>query len=215
MSLREAAGTPRFWIMLIAVAAGAGGMTAVFTHVVPMMTDRGFGLAEATGVIAIFALVTASWQIVTGALLDKVRSPLLIVPMFASAIAGLLLLEFGKGMMETSAAGVLLGIGMGAEYAALPYFASRYFGLRSYGTIIGAMYSAVIIAQGATPALMDMSFDASGSYAHSALAICGVLGAAMLLLFFLPGLGKVAAREEPSNARELDMSNRLALAASA
>lgn len=189
MTLREAASTGRFWVLLIAVASGAGGMTAVFTHVVPMMTDRGFGLGEATGVVATFALVTAAWQVVTGGLLDRLRTPLLVVPMYAAAMAGLALLQFGQGSLAVTAAGILLGIGMGAEYGALSYFCSRYFGLKHFGSINSVLYAAVILAQGLTPAAMDLSYGATGSYDQASIAIIAVLGAGMTLLFFLPGIG--------------------------
>ncbi|BEU99992.1 MFS transporter [Novosphingobium olei] len=186
MSLREAAQTRVFWLMLLAVAAGAGGMTAVFTHVVPMLTDHGVSLGEATGVLAVFALVCAGWQVVTGALLDALRTPRIVVPMYASAIAGLLLLQFGHGTGQIMTAGVLLGIGMGADYGALSYFVSRYFGLKHYGTIIGTFYAVVAFTQGATPALMDVSFDRSGSYTIAALAIVVALVFGIALLTLMP-----------------------------
>lgn len=189
MTLREAAGTARFWLLLIAVASGAGGMTAVFTHVVPMMTDRGFGLGQATGVVATFALVTAAWQVATGAMLDRMRTPLLVVPMYAAAMGGLALLQFGSGSMAMTAAGVMLGVGMGAEYGALSYFCSRYFGLKHFGSINSVLYAAVILAQGLTPAAMDLSYGATGSYDQASIAIIATLGAGMALLFFLPGIG--------------------------
>lgn len=192
MSLREAARTRTFWLMLTAVAAGAGGMTAVFTHVVPILTDHGVSLGEATGVLAVFALVCAAWQVVTGALLDALRTPRIVVPMYASAIVGLLLLQFGSGTGQIMTAGFLLGIGMGAEYGALSYFVSRYFGLRHYGTILGTFYAVVAFTQGTTPALMDMSFDAHGSYVMATLAIAAALGIGMVLLAMLPRPDAVA-----------------------
>lgn len=188
MTLAQAMRTPRFWLLLIAVASGGGAMTAVFTHVVPMMMDRGYGIGEATGVIVIFALVTAGWQVVTGGLLDLARSPLLIVPMYAAAMAGLALLQFGHGGGAMTAAGVLLGLGMGAEYAALPYFCSRYFNLRHFGSINGVLYGAVMLAQGLTPAVLDLSFDRTGNYDQASLALIAVLAVGMILLFFLPSL---------------------------
>lgn len=189
MTLREAASTRHFWVLLMAVASGGGGMTAVFTHVVPMMTDRGFGLGEATATIATFALVTAAWQVVTGGLLDRLRTPLLVVPMYGAAMAGLALLQFGTGSLSMTTAGVLLGVGMGAEYGALSYFCSRYFGLKHFGSINSVLYSAVILAQGLTPAVMDLSYGRTGSYDQAALAIIATLGIGMALLFLLPGIG--------------------------
>ncbi len=188
MTLAAAMRTSRFWLLLVAVASGGGGMTAVFTHVVPMMTDRGYGLGQATSTLVLFALVTAAWQCVTGALLDRVRNPLLVVPMYAAAMAGLALLQFAHGSLAMTAAGVLLGIGMGAEYGALSYFCSRYFGLRNFGSINGMLYAAVILAQGLTPALMDMSYGTTGNYDAATIVIIATLAAAMALLFFLPGI---------------------------
>ena len=188
MNVAEAAQTWPFWVMLTAVAVGAGGMTAVFTHVVPMLTDHGVGVGEATLVVAIFALVAASWQIVTGTMLDRFRSPRVVVPMFASAIVGLVLLQFGHGTPTLIFAGVLLGIGLGAEYGALPYFISRYFGLRYYGSITGVLYGVVILVQGATPALMDLGFSATGNYDVAAIVIMAALAIGLVLLSLLPPL---------------------------
>lgn len=211
MTLREAASTRRFWVLLIAVASGAGGMTAVFTHVVPMMTDRGYGLGEATGVVATFALVTAAWQVVTGGLLDKLRTPLLVVPMYGAAMLGLGLLQFGTGSLAMTGAGVLLGIGMGAEYGALSYFCSRYFGLRHFGAINAVLYAAVILAQGLTPAAMDLSYGHSGSYDQASIAIIVTLALGTALLFFLPGIG-ADGRTKMRSARGTEASSGRLLA---
>ncbi|NMN06673.1 MULTISPECIES: MFS transporter [unclassified Novosphingobium] len=186
MSLGQAMRTSAFWLMLLAVAAGAGGMTAMFTHVVPILTGHGVGLAQATGVVAVFALVTAGWQVVTGGLLDRFRTPRLLLPMYASAMIGMVVLQFYTGSLAIILAGALLGIGMGAEYAALSYFVSRYFGLRHFGTIVGAFYAVVAFIQGVAPMLMDMSFDRTGSYAGATLTIVGALAAGMVLLALLP-----------------------------
>jgi MFS family permease len=185
--------TRTFWLMLVAVAVGAGGITAVFTHVVPMLTDHGVALGTATAVMAIFGLVGGGWQIFTGHLLDRLGTPRLIVPMFAAAIAGVLLLQFGTGTPILLLAGVLLGIGIGAEYAALPYFISRYFGLRHYGSIVGAVYAVVILVQGLTPGLMDMIYDRTGSYDDAVIAIAAALGVGILLLGLLPSFNATEA----------------------
>jgi MFS family permease len=137
-------------------------------------------------VVVTFALVTAGWQVVTGALLDRWRTPRLILPMYASAIAGMLMLQFLTGSVAILGAGVLLGIGMGAEYGALSYFVSRYFGLRHFGAIVGVFYAVVAFIQGVAPALMDVSFDHSGTYAIATLTIVGALVLGMVLLALLP-----------------------------
>ncbi|MBU0556312.1 MAG: MFS transporter [Alphaproteobacteria bacterium] len=186
MTLRQAIGTAPFWLILIAIAAGGGTMIAVLSHVVPILADRGYGLATGTAIVSLFALTGSLWQIFTGRVLDKSRGPRVVVPMYALAIVGLLLLEFSPFGALLPVAGLCLGIALGAQFGALPYYIARYFGLRSFGVIIGVMYSAVIGAQGITPVLMDLSFDLLGHYRLAVLVSIGVMAVGSLLLFLLP-----------------------------
>ncbi len=189
VSLAQAARTATFWMTLGAIALGAGCMTAVFAHVVPILSDRGFAADKATVVVSVFAMVCAVWQIAVGWLLDRVSSPRIAAPFYLVAVAGLFLLEHASTMPVLIAAGALMGIGLGTEFGALPYFISRYFGLRNYGLIAGVMYSVVILAQGVTPFLMDASFDASGGYGSSIRAVQAALLVGAVVLASLKPYG--------------------------
>jgi MFS family permease len=185
-TLREALRMGAFWLLLLGAAAGAGGMTAVFTHVVPILRERHVSLGQSTQVLAVFALVTAVWQAASGLLLDRLRTPRIIIPMYAIAIAGLILLQMAHSQWQLLLAGALMGIGLGGEYAALPYFISRYFGLRHYGAITGMMYSVVMLIQGVAPTIMDASFDRLGTYDLSMVVTVGALAMGMALFSLLP-----------------------------
>lgn len=195
MTLGEAAQTPMFWLILIALAAGAGGTTAVFSHVVPILSDRGFSVATGTAVVSMFALVTSGWQIATGRIMDKIPTPRVAVPMYLMAVAGLIILETAQGTPLLLLGGALLGIGLGGQFGALPYFIARYFGTRHFGSVIGAMYSAVIAAQGTTPILLDLVFDARHSYRPALVGVGAALLAGALLLMLLPRYGREAESE--------------------
>ena len=179
-----------FWILMAAVALGAGCMTAIFTHVVPMLMDRGISLQSATLAISIFALVTAGWQVMTGYFLDRFYTPKVAVPMFAAAILGLLCFQYGTALPTIYIGAALMGIGLGAEFGCLSYFVSRYFGLRSFGTIIGVFYSVVIVFQGGAPVLMDIGFDVTGSYVTSVWVLAGLLLLGTVLILLLPEFSK-------------------------
>lgn len=186
-TLGEAIRTPTFWLVLVAVAAGGGCLTAIFSHIVPILAERGVGLGLATAVIAVFALVTALWQVGSGMLLDRVSGPRLVVPMYLAAVAGLALVELGTSAPAWLVGGALLGVGLGTQYGALPVLVARYFGLRRFGVIIGVMYSAIIAAQGITPVLLDHGFDVQGTYRFALIAIGGCLVLGGMLLLMLPG----------------------------
>jgi MFS family permease len=60
----------------------------------------------------------------------------------------------------------ILGFGIGAESGIGPYFFSRYFGMRSFGTIYGCLVSLLAISSGLGPYLLGHSFDRFGSYSR-------------------------------------------------
>ncbi|AKH41128.1 MFS family permease [Altererythrobacter atlanticus] len=186
LSLAEAVRLPIFWLIMIAIAAGGGISTAVLSHVVPILGDRGFSLATGTAVVSIFALVGSIWQIATGRILDRTKGPQVVVPMYGLAILGLLLLEFGQSTMLLLIGGVCLGIALGSQFGSLPFFIARYFGLKNFGTIIGVMYSGVIAAQGITPVLLDLAYDSQGTYRGAIYVCIAVMALGSLLLFLLP-----------------------------
>lgn len=193
VALGAAIRTGTFWMLLIAIALGAGCLTAVFAHVVPVLTDRGVSLSLATGVVSVFALVCAAWQIAMGWLLDRRRSPRIAAPFYVIPVAGLLLVQSADTPAALLAAGGLMGVGLGTEFGALPYFISRYFGTKAYGAISGVMYSIVMLAQGFTPFLMDRIYDMDGSYDRAIQAIIVALIAGAALITLLPAFKEVQA----------------------
>lgn len=182
MTLAEARKTTPFWIILIAVALGAGCMTAVFAHVVPMLVDRNISMDRAVSVLITFSLVTAVWQVGMGYMLDRFPKPWIAAPFYILAMVGLILLESSTSYPMLLVAGALMGLGLGTEYGVLPYFLSRYFGVRHYGAISGMIYGVIVLTQGVTPFLMDLNFDASGNYRVAVAVISVAMLAGALLL---------------------------------
>lgn len=172
VTLDVARKSPTFWIILIAIALGAGCMTAVFAHVVPMLMDRDIGMERAVSVLVTFSMVTAFWQVAVGYILDRFPKPWIAAPFYVFAVIGLILLETSNNYSMLLLAGALMGIGLGTEYGVLPYFLSRYFGVRHYGAISGLIYGVVVLTQGVTPFLMDLDFDINGNYRVAIIVVC-------------------------------------------
>jgi len=165
MTLLAALRKAEFWMIMAAIAGSGGCMIAVFAHVVPILTDKGIPLADATLVLSVFALTCAAWQSSVGWLLDRTESPRLTAPLYLVAAIGLLVLQHAATLPWMIAAGAMLGVALGTEFGMLGYLISRYFGVASFGAIAGMMSAAVLLAQAAAPYLMDVAFDRTGSYA--------------------------------------------------
>ena len=172
MTLAEARKTGTFWMILIAIALGAGCVTAVFAHVIPMLVDRGVQMDKAVTVLVTFSMVTAAWQVGVGYMLDRLPRPWIAAPFFVAAVIGIVLLESTSSYPLLILSGFLMGLGLGTEYGVLPYFLSRYFGVRHYGAISGLTYGVIVLTQGFTPFLMDINFDIVGNYNISVIVIC-------------------------------------------
>jgi MFS family permease len=176
LTSREARRQPVFWLLMFSVALGAGSLSAMLTHMVPLLTDRGIPVATATAIFATTAMCNASWQIVIGMLLDRTNAPRFAGIFLIASIVGLGLI----------AGAVLLGIGSGTEYGLLPCVIPRYFGVKSFSELYGTIFGVSILTAGFTPVLMGWAFDTRGNYNSALLLIAVALVCSALLIFLMP-----------------------------
>lgn len=184
-TLGSAAKQPTFWIILLTIASGAGCITALIAHLIPILTSRGIPIAQALLIMSVMTGTCAVWQVIIGHIMDRTRAGRTIMPFYLAALAGILLLQ-SSSFIAVVVGGFAVGVAMGTEFGALPYVVSRYFGLAAYGRIAGTMYAAVMLAQGITPVLMDISYDHTGNYRLSLGAMTAVFACGSLALCALP-----------------------------
>src|SRR5258706_8967983 len=175
-------------------------MTAVFAHVVPLLLDHGYSEDRATAGPATFAPGTAVWQVGVVRLVDRIPRPWIAAPFYLAALAGLILFQAAERFSQLMLAAALMGLGLGTEYGVLPYFLSRYFGVRHYGAISGTIYAVIVLAQRLTPFLMHLSFDRTGSDRPSLVVIRAGLIASALLILRLQPFSAVAAAQIPQKS---------------
>jgi MFS family permease len=186
VSAGEARRTSIFRLMAVAVALGAGSLSALFSHIVAMLMDRHIGEGLATAALMAFAFSGTGWQLVVGHLFDRASTPKIAAPFFLVAIAGVALLSLGHGPMLLITGGLLAGLGIGTEYGLLPYALPRYFGLRSYGETYGVVYGLIALTMGFSPVLMDAVYDRTGNYNLPLLVIGACLALSAGLIAVLP-----------------------------
>jgi len=175
MSFRETMRSARFWLIFSIAPLGAGCMTSMFTTIVPILTDRGVALGNAVMVIQAFALTTTVAEPVIGGLIDRTTSPKLIAPMFLTAAGGLWLMLHAHSQPMLVLAGMMMGVGAGADYTVLPYLLSRYFGLKELGAISGIAYSGALVFGAIMPLFLNGVFDLTGNYNAAVYTIAGIL----------------------------------------
>jgi predicted MFS family arabinose efflux permease len=175
MTFREAMRSTRFWWIFSIVPLGGGCMTAMFSTIVPILTDRGVPLGAATSVIVAFAMTTLVVEPCMGWLADRTSSPKIMAPLFLIAAFGLWLLLHVSGEPMLLLAGMLIGVGAGVEYTIMPYLLSRYFGLKEFGAISGIAYSGTLLFGALAPLSLNAVFDLVGRYDLAVYTIVGIL----------------------------------------
>lgn len=177
----------RFWFLAFAVFMAAASLNGAFTHVVPLLTDRGISIRFATSVLSFSALALMSGQIVSGYLLDRFFATHVAGFFFLTSLVGIVLLWLVRtaGILPILG-GTCLAFGIGAESNLAAFLVSRHFGLLRFSEIFGYVLAASVLGNGAGPWLMARSYDIQRSYGL-ALGGCGL--ALILATLFISRLG--------------------------
>jgi MFS family permease len=173
LTVSESVRSASFWLLAIPVFLVVTAINGIVGHLVPLLTDRGFPLGQATSTLSAVGLSTIAGRLVSGYLLDRFFAPYVAAALFMLPLAGVALLAAGPGGSALILAAIALGFGLGAEVDVIGFMVSRYFGLRSYGEIYGCMFAIFTVGTGLGPVLMGLSFDQTRSYAP-ALVVFGV-----------------------------------------
>jgi predicted MFS family arabinose efflux permease len=160
----------RFYLLLFMFFFSAIAINGTITHIVATMTDRGYTPAVATSVLSTAGAALIVGRLISGYCLDRFHGPYVATVFYLMAGSGIALIASGAGGLPMAFAGTALcGMGLGAEGDLLGYFVSRYFGIKSFGTIYGFMIGIFSLGNGVGPFLMGLSYDKLGSYLTAAL----------------------------------------------
>ena len=175
----------QFWMLAVAVSLMVLTANGSLIHAVSLLTDRGVSLAMAAAALSAAGLAMIAGGILSGYCLDRFYGPYVAISCVVIAIIGIGLLASGLGGMTPIAGTVLCGVANGAEASLVPYFVSRYFGLRAFGRIFGYLFAVFMISVGLGPMLLGFSFDRWHSYGPMLIAFEFALVAACVILLRL------------------------------
>lgn len=191
LTFRQAASQRRFWVLGVTFTLAGAAIAGLVPHFIPMLQDQGMTPAQAGAAFGWAGLAIIGGRFLTGFLCDHFFAPLI-----GTAVLGLVTLGcvglavFGPSFAVVGA--LLIGLGMGAEIDLVAYMSARYFGLRSYGAILGFQYGLFALGAGLGPLLNGYLFDRFGNYQVALLTAAGVL---LLGIPFLLSMGRYPERD--------------------
>lgn len=163
-TLAEAMRRRDFWSLIAIFAGLAFVLYGLIPHIVPMLTDRGVPVSQASWLASAFGWSAFAGRLLIGFLVDRYDARHIAFTFFSLSALGLVVLAVPMPIWALAVAAMLLGVSLGAEVDMLAYLTSRYFGLKNFAQIFGAMFSAVMVAMSLSPLAFGAVFDYTGSY---------------------------------------------------
>lgn len=185
------------------IVAGFFSFTAVgtFVHFVPILKDSGTEAYAAAGVAALVGIFSIIGRFGTGFLLDRFRGHIIgglatLLPIIGSA----LLIYDGANPVSQSIAAAIFGLTLGAEVDVIAYLAAKYFGMKNFGALYGAMVMSLSLGTAFGPLGAGAVYDHFGSY-EEFLVLNAILMAISTIAFF--SMGRAPTADEYEKQRSI------------
>jgi predicted MFS family arabinose efflux permease len=173
-TVKEALSTPSFWKLAISLLLIASCMGTFMVHIQPMLTDSGLSPAVAASVALFIGPSMIAGRLTTGAFFDRFDARLVSGGAFLlPVVASLLVMNLDGSYVSSAAAGIFIGLGMGAEIDVVAFLTSRYFGLRRYGVLFAILLGVYTLGVGSGSVISGASYDKYGSYDSILLFLAG------------------------------------------
>ncbi len=161
---KQALATRSFWLIALGVCCMSLAENSSIVHLAPMLHDRGIQLEDAAFVVSFLGVASIAGRLLLGWLLDYLRGSLIAAGSLLLAGTGLILLARGHSYRADILAALIAGLGMGCEFDLMPYMLKRYFGMQSFSTAYGLIYTVYAVAGAIAPLIAGHVYDITGSY---------------------------------------------------
>jgi predicted MFS family arabinose efflux permease len=174
LSIGQAWRDPQLWKIAISTVLILMITIAISVHQFPILVEAGLSRDYAAWLLSLFGIAAIIGKLVTGWLMDRFHGRWVGGFTFTTVGFGyVLLLEPFRSPALVLVAMILAGYAGGTKMQLCGYLTAQYAGLRNYGSIFGAMTSAIALASGIGPLLAGMMYDHFGNY--NALLIAGTV----------------------------------------
>ena len=120
--------------------------------------------STATLALSISGVALIFGRVVAGYLLDRMFASYIAIFFLFCPMVGVAVLGSGAGRAWPIIGTVFLGLGVGGEIDLMAFMVGRYFGLRSFGTLHGLMFTFAVFANAAGSNLMGWCYQIKHTY---------------------------------------------------
>jgi MFS family permease len=197
-----------FWLLALGVCALSLSENGALAHLAPMLSEHGLTPRNVAFTASLLGVSSVVGRFILGWLLDYLQGSYIAVASLLAAGAGMLLLSHASTFSAAAPAAFLAGLGAGCELDLIPYMLRRYFGLRSFSTLYGLIYTVFAVSGAVAPLIVGHIYDATGSYTGILNIFCAATLIGAFAMFALPAYRYVARASEQESV-EISVSDSL------
>jgi len=180
-SLREAAHTRQFWVVVAMFFCLGFCFFTIMVHIVPHATDLGISAASAANILAAMGGAIIAGNIVLGGTGDRIGNRLVCVISFILISADLFWLVSVTEVWMFYLFAMVISFAVGGCTTAESPLVAKLFGLSSHGLLLGIVSFGFTIGAAIGPFLTGYIFDVTGSY-QAAFLVCAAISIVGLVL---------------------------------
>lgn len=162
LTFGKAVRTWRFWALAVCFMPISYALGAIIPSLVPLLMSKGFDTSQAVSLATLTGLAVLGGRLIGGFLIDRFWAPGVAFLFLASPAAALYLLTGEVSPDIATIAILMIGFGAGVEYDFMAYLVSKYFGMKRYSAIYGALYGFFAAGAGFGPTMMNNLADKNG-----------------------------------------------------
>lgn len=182
-TLAETLRTREMWLLAASFVLMSAVLNGVQSQIVPLLTDRGMTVATAALMLSAVGIGSFPGRLIVGFMIDRIFAPFVAIGFYGLSAVALFWLVDGQSGTGILLSVIAVGLSLGAENDLLGYLTGRYFGLRQFGQIYGALLGAYLAGAALGPYLMARVYAATGSYRNGLRAgVVAIAGSCVLLL---------------------------------
>lgn len=186
MTLSEAKGDLRFWMLLLSVVMITGACVSVVQQLASYISDIGYSYEVSALVSSASLGLMALGKLAVGSMYDKLGVKRSTVICMLCGIFGIGLLSLAEsGVQFIGVFLVLFAVGCAITTVAYPIITTYLFGSRDYGSIYGIVNVANSVGTAIGSPIAAAIFDSQGSYIPAWYLDVGLFCAALVVLMVM------------------------------
>lgn len=175
-----------FWCIFVSFFLTPMAQMGVLQHQVPLIMDAGISQAAAAAALGVTAGVGGLGKLCFGRISDIWPFRYVILLSFGLQAMSVLLLLFAETPLMVWVYAVCFGFSMGGVVVLLPLVVGHFWGLLSYGVLLGALWVANSLGGALGTYASGLIYDYAGDYRY-ALYLFVTAYIASIACFFLAG----------------------------